>query len=140
MMEKAFMRSLYSFQFFMASSHVPAYINRYCEKLDESSWKHFYGQMEEPVRFTKDVNSLFYVLKWILKYDFDDLSYAVFVQDFMDPEGNGGIIKDNWWPILHDRYWQRIKNDIPGLFCNEDPVETALHGPGRYGEGGGIRV
>lgn len=134
------MRSLYSFQFFMTSNRVPAYINRYCEKLDEGSWKRFYGQMEEPVRFTKDINELFYVLKWILKYDFDDLSYAVFVQDLMDPEGNGGLIEDKWWPVLRDRYWQRMKNDMSDLFCNESSVETALHGSDRYMEGGGSRV
>lgn len=134
------MRSLYSFQFFMSSNHVPAYINRYCENLNESSWKRFYGQMEEPVRFTRDINGLFYVLKWILKYDFDDLSYAVFVQDFMDPEGNGGLIKDNWWPVLQARYWQRMKNDLSDLFCNESSEETALHGSEQHMEGGGSRV
>lgn len=130
------MRSLYSFQFFMTSNRVPAYINRYCENLNEGSWKRFYDQMEEPVRFTKEINDLFYVLKWILKYDFDDLSYAVFVQDFMDPECNGGLIKDNWWPILRDRYWQRIKNDMPDLFSNEAFVETAGHDSGWHPGGG----
>lgn len=124
----------------MTSNRVPAYINRYCEKLDEGSWKRFYEQMEEPVSFTRDINELFYVLKWILKFDFHDLSYAVFVQYFMDPEGNGCLIEDEWWPVLRDRYWQQMKNDMSDLFWNEISGETALHGSDRYAEGGGSRV
>lgn len=73
-MDKFFMESLSSFKSLMSGNGVSAHINRYCQNLDNRNWERFYAQMKEPVRFVKDTNDLFYVLKWILKYDFDDLT------------------------------------------------------------------
>ncbi|WP_222860157.1 hypothetical protein [Gracilibacillus massiliensis] len=81
--------------------------------MDDSQWQWFYEQMLEPVAFVTDITYLFYVLKWILKYDFDDLSYAVYFQDIMNPECiPQSQIKDEWLAKLLDRYEQRLKKEL----------------------------
>lgn len=134
------MESLNSFKSFMSGNDVPTYINRYCQDLDNRSWERFYEQMKEPLEFVKDTETLIYVLKWILKYDFDDLSYAVFFQGFMDPEGTGDLIMDSWWQILCDRYWSRIEHDMSGIACKETSGEVTEHDPGWHMGGGGSCV
>lgn len=112
-MNRCFIKSIDSFRVFMLGESVPCYIQRYCKQLDDSKWQWFYVQMSEPVTFVTDMAYLFYVLKWILKYDFDDLSYAVYFQDIMDPESNPqSLIKDEWLPVLRNRYGQRLKKEL----------------------------
>lgn len=43
------------------------------------------GKMKESVGFISDFYGLFYLLKQILKYNFDDLSYEVF-KEIVDPK------------------------------------------------------
>lgn len=92
---------------------VPNYVQRYCETLDEFKWQWFYSQMKEPIKFVTNVDNLFYILKWILKANFDDLSYAIYFQDVMDPECRPeSLIKDEWLPILRKRYYKQLMEDI----------------------------
>lgn len=113
MMDIYFMKSLNSFREFMTSYQVPNYVKRYCMELDNSRWQWFYSQMKEPIEFVADVGYLFYVLKWILKNDFDDLGYEVYFQSVMNPEMRPEpLIKDEWWLVLNKRYSKRFKNDI----------------------------
>ncbi|WP_058306087.1 hypothetical protein [Gracilibacillus massiliensis] len=112
-MNRNFIKSFDSFQVFMLGEDRPNYIHRYCNQLDDSQWQWFYEQMLEPVAFVTDITYLFYVLKWILKYDFDDLSYAVYFQDIMNPECiPQSQIKDEWLAKLLDRYEQRLKKEL----------------------------
>ncbi|MBU9714338.1 hypothetical protein [Evansella tamaricis] len=105
--------SIESFQVFMLGEDVPCYLRRYCKQLNDSQWQWFYEQIMEPVTFVTDIAQLFYVLKWILKYDFDDLSYAVYFQDIMDPECSPqSLIKEEWLPVLWHRYEQRLMNEL----------------------------
>ncbi|MFV2051138.1 hypothetical protein KDJ21_011585 [Metabacillus litoralis] len=94
--------------------------------MDDSQWQWFYEQMLEPVTFVTDSTYLFYVLKWILKYDFDDLSYAVYFQDIMDPECiPQSLIKDEWLPVLWNRYGQRLKKELFEIhFSLKDELST----------------
>lgn len=64
----------------MTGSKSPNYVKRYCLRLDKFKWQWFYYQMKEPVEFIGDIECLFYILKLILKDDFDDLGYAVYFQ------------------------------------------------------------
>lgn len=108
-----FMESLDLFKKFMTSSKSPNYVKRYCLHLDELKWQWFYYQMNEPVEFVVDIDYLFYILKWILKDDFDDLGYAVYFQVIMDPEMHPEpLIKDEWWTILDRRYRERLMDDL----------------------------
>ena len=101
------------FKAYMTSMNVPNYVIRYCEDLNEQKWKWFYGQMENALEKTNDVECLFYSLKWILKHDFDDLTYAIFLQDYMDPEMRPeSLIKDEWHGALYERYKDRLSEDI----------------------------
>lgn len=105
------MNSLDTFKDFMVSNEVPSYVWRYCSVLDEYKWQWFYLQMKEPMEFVTDIDYLFYILKWILKQDFNDLSYSVFFQDIMDPECRPeSLIKNKWWPILQKRYLAQLQN------------------------------
>lgn len=98
----------------MTSSKSPNYVRRYCLQLDEFKWQWFYYQMKEPVEFIVDIEYLFYILKWILKDDFDDLGYSVYFQVIMDPEMRlEPLIKDEWWTILDKRYSERLMDDLP---------------------------
>jgi len=120
-MNRSFIKSIDSFQVFMLGEGVPCYIQRYCKKLDHSQWQWFYEQMLEPVTFVMDIAYLFYELKWILKYEFDDLSYAVYFQDIMDPECNPqSQIKDEWLPVLWDRYGQRLEKELSEIHCSSN--------------------
>ncbi|OIJ21359.1 hypothetical protein BKP45_00850 [Anaerobacillus alkalidiazotrophicus] len=128
-MNRSFIKSIDSFQVFMLGEGVPCYVQRYCKQLDASQWQWFYEQMLEPVTFVTDTAYLFYVLKWILKYDFDDLSYAVYFQDIMDPECNPqSLIKDEWLPVLWNRYGQRLKKELFGIRCslNDESVTDVI--------------
>lgn len=116
LMDNKFMKSLDSFKSFMSGNNAPNYVKRYCIRLDELKWQWFYCQMREPVEFVTDINDLFYILKWILKHDFDDLAYEVYFQDMMDPEGRPeSLIKEEWRDILQTRYKQRLAEDIPEI-------------------------
>jgi hypothetical protein len=111
-----FMESLETFKEFMSGGQSPNYVKRYCLQLDEFKWLWFYHQMKEPVEFVVDVEYLFYILKWILKEDFDDLSYAVYFQVIMDPEMRPEpLIKDEWWPILDKQYQECLQNELSGM-------------------------
>lgn len=105
----------------MLGEDVPCYVQRYCKQLDDSQWKWFYEQMVEPVTFVTDIAYLFYVLKWILKFNFDDLSYAVYFQDILDPECiPQSLIKNEWLPVLRNRYEQRLKKELFEIRCSSN--------------------
>jgi hypothetical protein len=124
MMDNKFMKSLDSFKNFMSGNDVPNYVKRYCGGLDEFKWQWFYFEMKETIEFVTDIDCLFYILKWILKHDFDDLAYEVFFQEIMDPECRPkSLIKDEWWDILQARYKQRLAEDIPDIhYDRNDPA------------------
>jgi hypothetical protein len=108
-----FMDNLICFKGHMSGDKAPNYVRRYCECLDELGWKCFYRQIREPVEFVTDLNFLFYILKWILKIDFDDLSYEVYFQYIMDPElSYDGMIKPEWIPILEKRYDSKLEEEF----------------------------
>ena len=97
----------------MTSSIAPNHVRRYCEGLSVQKWKWFYGQMNKALEVTDNSERLFYVLKWILKHDFDDLTYEIYLQDYMDPEMHpGSLIKDGWHKTLHERYRNRLTEDL----------------------------
>ena len=107
------MKSLNAFKAFMKSGDAPNCLVRYCRHLDKYGWLWFYEQMKEPAEFVKDIQYLFYILKWILKTDFDDLSYAVYVQYVMDSEMvYDDPIKDVWLGILQKRYGKIMEEEI----------------------------
>ena len=115
-MTTKFMKNLDSFKSYMLSNCVSNYISSYCSWLDGHKWQWFYLQTKEPVQFIPDTNYLLYILKWILKGDFDDLSYEIYFQLIMDPEGDAlSYINDEWWGILSNRYHSRIDEDICGM-------------------------
>ena len=63
--------------------------------------------------YVADSGRLFYVLKWILKNDFDDLLYEIYFQDYCDPEMYPeSLIKDEWQETLQKRYGDRLAADI----------------------------
>jgi len=113
-----FMKSLQAFKVYMISTEAPNYVRRYCERLDKYEWLWFYEQMKEPMEFVEDTEYLFYILKWILKYDFDDLSYDVYTHYVMDPElCHDDAIKDAWMGILKERYGEHLEEEIiSGLY------------------------
>ena len=80
--------------------------------------------MLEPVTFVMDISYLLYGLKWILKYDFDDLSYAVYFQDIMDPECNPSQIKDEWLLVLWNRYGQRLEKELSEIHCSSNDASV----------------
>jgi hypothetical protein len=53
-------------------------------------------QMKESMEYLNDINYFFYILKWILKQDFNDLSYLVY-KDIMDPECRPKTLIKNEW-------------------------------------------
>lgn len=102
-----------SFKTFMMSGNVPNYINRYCNNLSEVKWIWFYAQMLEPIYFVTDIDYLLYILKWILKSDFKDLSYEIYFYEVMDAEGRPeSLIKYEFWPMLTERYTKQLEIDI----------------------------
>ena len=127
------MKSPDVFKEFMAGSNVPNYVRRYCEGLDEFKWQWFYFQMKEPIEFVADVDYLFYILKWILKSNFDDLGYEVYFQSVMNPEMYPEqLIKDEWWSILQKRYYERFNSEISEIDCNSTDWAVAQTIEGRY--------
>ena len=113
------MKSLDAFKEFMAGSKAPNYVRRYCEDLDEIKWQWLYFQMKEPIEFVADVDYLFYILKWILKSNFDDLGYEVYFQSVMNPEMRPEpLIKDEWWSVLQKRYYERLNSEMSEMKCN----------------------
>ena len=101
----------------MTSPGVPNYVMRYCEYLNGKKWKWFYEQMDTALEVVDNIEYLFYVLKWILKDDFDDLTYEIYLQDYLDPEMNpASLIKDGWHKVLYERYKDRLEEDLyPGI-------------------------
>jgi len=112
-----FMKSLSVFKAHMTSPGVPNYVRRYCEYLNGQKWKWFYGQMDTALEVVDNIEYMFYVLKWILKQDFDDLTYEIYLQDYLDPEMNpASLIKDGWHKVLYERYKDRLEEDLyPGI-------------------------
>ena len=72
------MSSLVNFKAQMTSPHAPNYVSRYCEDLSGQKWEWFYTQMKNAMEIAANVDCLMYVLKWILKSNFDDLVYEVY--------------------------------------------------------------
>jgi len=116
-----FMKSLPEFRAHMTSPNVPNYVRRYCEHLNGRKWKWFYEQMSIALEVVDNIEYLFYVLKWILKQDFDDLTYEIYLQDYLDPEMNpASLIKDGWHKVLCERYKGRLKEDLcPDILVGE---------------------
>ena len=97
----------------MTSPHAPNYVRRYCEDLSEQKWEWFYAQVKDAMEVAVNADCLMYVLKWILKTNFDDLVYEVYFQDYMNPEMSPySLVKDEWQDVLHVRYKERLMADI----------------------------
>ena len=112
-MNKRFIENLDSFKDFILSNDIPNYVVRYCEQLNEVKWIWFYVQMMEAVMKTDELDYLFYVLKWILKTDFPDITYEMYLFDMTDPEcRNESLIKENYWPMYSEQYHNRFIEDI----------------------------
>lgn len=113
---KEYMKSIASFQNYMLHHETANYIRRYCRQLESLGWKRFYFQMKEPLDFITDEKYLFYILKWILKEPFEDLSYEVYLQVVQNPEQiSEPLIKDEWWIILNQRCetrWYQMMSEL----------------------------
>ena len=108
-----FMKSLNDFIVFMLSDFAPSYVRRYCSSLSPDQWEWFYGQMMAAVDLTDEPEYLFYVLKWILKYDFDDLAYEIYCQDILNPECNSdSLIKPSKWQECSRKYHERFEKEF----------------------------
>ena len=104
-----FINTLKRFKTFMLGDAVPNYVHRYCGALTDSRWEWFYGQMAAALKLTDEPEYLFYVLKWILKYDFDDLAYEMYCQDVMNPEcREESLIRPSKWPECAAKYRDRV--------------------------------
>ena len=116
MIEHEFIKSFSVFRKFMTGNNVPNYVMRYCINLDEKKWKWFYEQVKAALVFTTDIDRFFYVLKWILKYNFVDLTYELFFQDYMDSEiCCKSLIKDQWQKFLNEKYYDHLAKDIDDI-------------------------
>lgn len=112
-MNKSFIATLDSFKKFMLSNDVPNYVVRYCKQLNEVKWIWFYAQMVEAVMITDELDYLFYVLKWILKTDFHDLTYEMYFYDMTDPECRPeSLIKKKYLSIYNEHYHNRFMEDM----------------------------
>lgn len=112
MVNKDFIETLDEFKKFMLSNNVPNYVIRYCEQLNEIRWIWFYAQMMEAVMITDELDYLFYVLKWILKTDFHDLTYEMYFYDITNPEcRTESLIKDKYWDIYNQHYYTKFMED-----------------------------
>ena len=97
----------------MTSDAVPNYVYRYCSELDEAQWKWFYKQMKTAFELTEEPEYLFYALKWILKYDFDDLAYEMYCQDMLNPESRKEtLIKPTSWEECDRKYHKRFVYEV----------------------------
>jgi hypothetical protein len=115
-----FMITLESFKAFMMSDAVPNYVFRYCSTLCEGQWEWFYGQMIYAIEFTDEPEYLFYTLKWILKFDYDDLVYEMYCQDIMDPEcRKETLIKSSKWTECCNKYHERFEQDFADMWRDD---------------------
>lgn len=112
MINKNFIENLDDFKKFMLSNNVPNYVIRYCEQLNEIKWIWFYVQMMEAVMITDELDYLFYVLKWILKTDFHDLTYEMYFYDMTNPECRPeSLVKDKYWDMYNQHYYNKFMED-----------------------------
>jgi len=119
--DSQFMRTLRRFKDFMTGDSAPTYVRRYCGVLDDSQWDWFYAQMKAAVKVTDELEYLFYVLKWILKYDFDDLVYEMYCQDVFNPEcRKASLIKPSLWARCAAKYHERFELDFADLWAAND--------------------
>ena len=108
-----FMKSLNGFKAFMLSDLAPAYVRRYCSSLNSDQWRWFYGQMLTALDLTDEPEYLFYVLKWILKYDFDDIAYEMYCQNILNPEcSRESLFKPSKWQECSCKYHDRFVKDF----------------------------
>jgi len=122
-----FIRTLRSFKGFMTSDSAPTYVRRYCGALDDTQWVWFYGQMKAAVKVNDDLEYLFYVLKWILKHDFDDLVYEMYCQDVFDPEcRKESLIKLSRWKRCAAKYHERFELDHADLWAGDDDADCGV--------------
>jgi hypothetical protein len=111
-MNSEYMKTLKSFKTFMTSDAVPNYVFRYCSKLGKGQWEWFYDQMIIALELTDEPDYLFYVLKWILKFDYDDIAYEMYCHDMMDPEcRNETLIKLARRAEYDRKYWKKFTDD-----------------------------
>lgn len=107
------MKSIDTFKIFMAGPESPNYVSRYCEHFNDIEWIRFYAQMIEATLLTDEPDYLFYVLKWILKNDFNDLAYEMYCIDMNDPEMRPeSLIKDSLWDAYSSHYFSQYKKDF----------------------------
>ena len=71
---------------------------------------------------TDEPEYLFYVLKWILKYDFDDIVYEMYCQDVLNPEDRReSLIKPSRWSECCSKYHDRFEKDFMDTeICDAD--------------------
>lgn len=106
------MKTINTFKTFMVSDAVPDYVRQYCINLNDIKWIWFYAQMIDAMLITDEPEYLFYVLKWILKSDFHDLTYEMFCMDMMDPEcRQESLIKDSLWDMYSAHYFPIFVED-----------------------------
>lgn len=112
-MNKRFIENLDSFKEFMLSEDVPRHITRYCKQLNDVKWIWFYAQMVEAVKITDELDYLFYVLKWILKTDFHDLTYEMYLYDMINSECRSqSLIADKYWTMYSEHYHTRFMENM----------------------------
>lgn len=105
-------KTLKYFKEFMTSDAVPNYVRRYSCTLSKEEWKFFYGQMKIALDLTDEPEYLFYVLKWILKKEYDDIAYEMYCQDMSNPEGRSqSLIKPSKWADCADKYHEVFMRD-----------------------------
>jgi len=108
-MNTEYMKTLKRFKEYMTSDAVPNYVYRYCNGLSKAQWEWFYKQMIVAHELTDELDYLFYALKWILKYDYDDLAYEMYCQDMIDPEcREETLIKPSRWAECDRKYHIRF--------------------------------
>ena len=108
-MNTEYMTTLRNFKAHMVSDAVPGYVSRYCGRLDKERWEWFYNQMMIALELTDEPEYLFYILKWILKCDYDDLAYEMYCHDMMDPEcRDENLIKSEKWAECDRKYRKRF--------------------------------
>ena len=106
------MTTLRDFKAYIVSDTVPSYVFRYSVNLGKEQWEWFYDQMIIAMDLTDNPEYLFYVLKWILKNDFDDIAYEMYCQDMMDPECRAEtLIKSARWDECKTKYHKRFTED-----------------------------
>lgn len=121
------MESIKSFKGYMLHKTNENYIIRYCNSLDELDWNNFYNQMKEPLEFIIDESYLFYILKWILKFPYEDLSYDVYLEVIMNPEQIvKPLITKQWHSILEQRYGKKIDEFINEINYSNNQIFNEL--------------